>query len=154
MIAPYQTALSPREKIEITTEHRESIACLVLREGFSKFENGRAFPLETSPFVIGRARSCQLIIDMTEVSRQHAALIVEGGQVFVADLNSANGTFLNGQPLASGERRRLRAGDRISLGTVCGLELDDPGETDQMLPIVLTQAQSGLTLDEGTSTVS
>ncbi|MGB8700738.1 MAG: FHA domain-containing protein [Thermosynechococcaceae cyanobacterium] len=50
------------------------------------------------------------------VSRVHAVIHVEGAQYFVEDLGSANGTYLNNTPLASGTRYRLRVGDRVSLG--------------------------------------
>ncbi|HLY25305.1 MAG TPA: FHA domain-containing protein [Aggregatilineales bacterium] len=150
MIAPYQTALL-REKIDVLTECSANAAFLVLRDGFSEYEHGRTFVLEATPFMIGRARTCQLIVDLPGVSRQHAQVILERGQVFVADMNSANGTYVNGQRLTSGERRRLRAGDRINLANMCMLELDDPGETDGMLPVELPLA--GLTLDESETKV-
>jgi pSer/pThr/pTyr-binding forkhead associated (FHA) protein len=50
------------------------------------------------------------------VSRVHADIRVEGDAYYIEDVGSANGTYINHTPLASGNRHRLRSGDRISLG--------------------------------------
>ncbi|WP_036482107.1 FHA domain-containing protein [Myxosarcina sp. GI1] len=50
------------------------------------------------------------------VSRIHADLRVEGDIYFIEDVGSSNGTYVNHTSLIPGNRHRLRAGDRISLG--------------------------------------
>jgi ribosomal protein L40E len=50
------------------------------------------------------------------VSRIHADIRVEGDAYYIEDVGSANGTYINHTPLASGNRHKLRPGDRISLG--------------------------------------
>jgi pSer/pThr/pTyr-binding forkhead associated (FHA) protein len=50
------------------------------------------------------------------VSRIHADIRVEGDAYFIEDVGSSNGTYINHTPLPRGNRHRLRAGDRISLG--------------------------------------
>jgi pSer/pThr/pTyr-binding forkhead associated (FHA) protein len=50
------------------------------------------------------------------VSRIHADIRVEGDAYFIEDIGSSNGTYVNHNLLAKGNRHRLRAGDRISLG--------------------------------------
>jgi pSer/pThr/pTyr-binding forkhead associated (FHA) protein len=50
------------------------------------------------------------------VSRIHADVRVEGDAYYIEDVGSANGTYINHAPLMKGNRHRLRAGDRISLG--------------------------------------
>ncbi|HBB35095.1 MAG TPA: peptide-binding protein [Cyanobacteria bacterium UBA8803] len=50
------------------------------------------------------------------VSRVHADIRVEGDTYYIEDVGSANGTYINHTPLSSGNRHRLRTGDRISLG--------------------------------------
>jgi hypothetical protein len=67
------------------------------------------------PFTIGRDRSCELVLADAEVSRKHARLESQGGVVFVRDLESSNGTFLNGQRLTSAIE--TREGDAIDVGT-------------------------------------
>ena len=50
------------------------------------------------------------------VSRIHADIRVEGDTYFIEDRGSSNGTYINHSPLLTGNRHRLRTGDRISLG--------------------------------------
>lgn len=54
--------------------------------------------------------------DSDIVSRVHADIRAEGGIYYIEDSGSANGTYINHTPLPPGNRHRLRAGDRISLG--------------------------------------
>lgn len=50
------------------------------------------------------------------VSRTHADIRVEGDVYYIEDVGSSNGTYINNNPLAKGDRHRLRPGDRIALG--------------------------------------
>ncbi|MEO0769298.1 MAG: FHA domain-containing protein [Cyanobacteria bacterium J06649_4] len=54
--------------------------------------------------------------DSEIVSRVHANIRVEGDTYFLEDVGSSNGTYINGLPLPTGNRHRLRSGDRIALG--------------------------------------
>ena len=62
-------------------------------------------------------------VDLTEhnavdkgVSRRHATITQRDGILYIADNNSANGTYLNGQKLVANQPRILRDGDDIRLG--------------------------------------
>jgi pSer/pThr/pTyr-binding forkhead associated (FHA) protein len=50
------------------------------------------------------------------VSRFHADIRVDGDSLYIEDIGSANGTYVNHNVLPKGNRHLLRAGDRISLG--------------------------------------
>ena len=50
------------------------------------------------------------------VSRRHAELSRDGDNLYLNDLNSTNGTFLNGQKLTTGSPKRVHDGDEIRLG--------------------------------------
>lgn len=50
------------------------------------------------------------------VSRRHAAIIRKEGSLYLMDMGSANGTYLNGQKLVANQPRVLRDGDDIRLG--------------------------------------
>ena len=50
------------------------------------------------------------------VSRIHADIRVEADAYYIEDVGSSNGTYINNKPLSTGDRHRLRAGDRIALG--------------------------------------
>ncbi|WP_338016957.1 FHA domain-containing protein [Myxacorys almedinensis] len=54
--------------------------------------------------------------DSEIVSRIHADIRAEGDAYYIEDVGSSNGTYINNVPLPMGDRHRLRAGDRISLG--------------------------------------
>lgn len=73
----------------------------------------RRLPLE-SEVTIGRGDGCTVRLPARNVSRRHARLLCAGGTLFVEDLGSRNGTFLNGERLRG--RQRLRAGDRVRVG--------------------------------------
>jgi two-component system cell cycle response regulator len=71
--------------------------------------------------VMGRDDSADLVLTDTSVSRAHAAVRhMEDGRIVLEDLDSTNGTTVNGEPVTSTE---LRFGDRIELGGVL-LRLD------------------------------
>ncbi|MEL6222992.1 MAG: FHA domain-containing protein [Cyanobacteria bacterium J06627_8] len=54
--------------------------------------------------------------DSEIVSRIHADIRVEGDAYYIEDMGSSNGTYVNNMSLPSGNRHRLRSGDRIALG--------------------------------------
>lgn len=68
-----------------------------------------------TPATIGRGADADVVVDDPDVSRHHARLEAENGIVYVSDLESANGTYLNGRPLR--QAIELRPGDRIDVGT-------------------------------------
>ncbi len=68
------------------------------------------------PFVVGRSSDADLLLWDPEVSRRHARFENDGTTVFVSDLHSSNGTFLNGRGLT--ESVEVRPGDHIDVGTV------------------------------------
>jgi Protein of unknown function (DUF3662)/FHA domain len=74
---------------------------------------GRAHPITSRRFVIGRSRECDLSITDGNASRRHAEIVREGDTFFVVDLGSTNGTELNGRRVT---REELTDGDRITLG--------------------------------------
>jgi pSer/pThr/pTyr-binding forkhead associated (FHA) protein len=64
---------------------------------------------------IGRGAECELLIDDTYASSQHARLFGKNNSWYVEDLGSTNGTFVNDQKLAS--PAMVQQGDRIRVGT-------------------------------------
>jgi pSer/pThr/pTyr-binding forkhead associated (FHA) protein len=77
-------------------------------------EAGRQLPLD-SVVDIGREPSLPLHLDQdTQVSRRHARIAQQGGQVVVEDLGSTNGTYVNDQPISA--PRTLNPGDKVRIG--------------------------------------
>jgi pSer/pThr/pTyr-binding forkhead associated (FHA) protein len=69
----------------------------------------RVFPLKDST-VIGRAADCDISLAAAHLSRRHAQLFIIDGALFVKDLGSANGTFLNGKQVMEA---RVKRGDEL-----------------------------------------
>lgn len=79
-----------------------------------KYQGGE-FPLpETGEIVIGRSSELDMVLVEDMVSRRHAKITVTNGQIFIQDLGSTNGSFVNGEKI---KRSRLTEGDRILIGT-------------------------------------
>ncbi|MGB8520287.1 MAG: FHA domain-containing protein [Candidatus Tumulicola sp.] len=66
------------------------------------------------PFEVGRGRELDLVLRDPEVSRRHARFESQNGVVYVEDLHSRNGTFLNGRRV--GEAIEVRDGDAVDVG--------------------------------------
>jgi hypothetical protein len=75
------------------------------------------FALEPKPMLIGRSRSCDLVVNDTSVSRKHARLLVNATRVVIEDIGSANGVFVNGNRLEDGVPAGLADGDQIQVGS-------------------------------------
>ena len=86
-----------------------TVTFLVL-EGVDK---GRVFRDLSVPVTIGREEGNVLRLNDERISRYHAKIQMEDGDVIVTDLDSTNGTRVNG---ATVQIRRLRAGDQLSIG--------------------------------------
>lgn len=67
------------------------------------------------PFEVGRDSGTELVLRDPEVSRRHARFESQQGVVYVDDLKSRNGTFLNGRRVT--EAIEIRGGDEIDVGT-------------------------------------
>ena len=75
---------------------------------------GMTFPLEQEEILLGRDLANDITIGDPEVSRRHARFFMRDDNIFVEDLGSTNGTFLNGERISS--PKQLRVGDVITLG--------------------------------------
>lgn len=82
---------------------------------------GEKFLLQNLPLVIGRAEPAGLIIPNPNISRRHAQLTAGAQGYEIEDLNSSNGTFVNGERLQG--LRKLVDGDTLLLGNEIELRL-------------------------------
>src|SRR4029077_2082417 len=76
-------------------------------------DKGRVFQDLPLPLTIGREEGNQLRLNDERVSRFHAKVQQDTGDLILTDLESTNGTRVNGHVV---QIRRLRVGDRITLG--------------------------------------
>ena len=86
---------------------------LVIQSGA---DAGKVFSVGTTPLVAGRQPGVDILLNDTQVSRRHASFQIINGSLTVTDLGSANGTTLNGQPLAANQPVLFSPGDRLQLG--------------------------------------
>ena len=67
----------------------------------------------SDPVTIGRNRASSIKLNLPSVSRQHAKIFYEGGTLWVEDLGSSNGTFINKEQV---HRARVHSGDIVQCG--------------------------------------
>lgn len=78
---------------------------------------GKRFDISSAALRIGRSSSSDVQIPDEELSRNHCMIEVSAdGALTIADLASANGTFVNGENI-EGDTKPLKAGDEVSIGT-------------------------------------
>lgn len=95
---------------------------------------GRRIRLQFGVVIIGRhPRKCQMIFEHPAISRQHCQLVVDRRAVLIRDLQSSNGTFVNGRRV---EEIELVDGDCIRIGkAILKLVWVGPPGTDEKLPL-------------------
>lgn len=122
-------------------------AMLVLQRGA---EAGRRWPLDRArPITIGRSEECEIHLPDRQVSRQHARISWSGDAYYLEDLESKNGTHLNGQEV-QGAIAPLHDGDEIQIALRIKLAFVDAGAT---APLTLDVENQGLRLDKDTRQV-
>jgi pSer/pThr/pTyr-binding forkhead associated (FHA) protein len=75
---------------------------------------GNTIELRGGQLLIGRSAMCRLVLDDPLVSRQHAEFRQVGDSVFLFDLKSVNGVFLNGKRVD--QKQEVRPGDKVLIG--------------------------------------
>ncbi len=94
----------------------------------------RHVPIRSTPFRIGRRTDLSLSLACSSVSKEHAEIFEQDGAIWIRDLNSTNGTYVNGERLHDNPAR-LKEGDIVQVATVVfrvGREQHVPTETGTM----------------------
>ena len=91
------------------------------------FHGRRRFYLAGGDLVVGRDPASGIHVDDPRISRIHAAFRRRGRAVYVEDLGSSSGTFVNGQAVTAA--RELRTGDIVTFGDV-SMRFDQPTRRD------------------------
>jgi hypothetical protein len=92
---------------------RRSVRLVVQRS--PSLKKGAAFPVNSAPVTIGRGDQNNLVLDGDEfASSRHARIEARGDGVWVQDLESTNGTFVNGARVVGAER--MSSGDILRVG--------------------------------------
>ena len=100
------------------------------------------FPLGERPITLGRGAECDLVLADERASRMHCGIRRWDGDFYLKDLDSKNGTFVNGQRIDG--LVKLNPGDRIRVGAlVFSFESDLPKGDQTILREVHEEIDSG-----------
>jgi hypothetical protein len=86
-------------------------AALVIRAGGGRA--GESYPLQGDRLTVGRRPDSDIFLDDVTVSRDHAVLVRRGGDFYLDDCGSLNGTYVNRRRI---ESHRLADGDELQVG--------------------------------------
>src|SRR3954465_943442 len=95
---------------------------------------GQTFLVTEEPLTIGREPSNHVHAPDLSLSRAHSVLVTDRDGVMLTDLDSANGTFINGIPITT---RLLEHGDQIKMGDSVFLFLHDPANVAETSAVEL-----------------
>ena len=98
-----------------------SKSSVMLLKGLNQEHQGRIFDIKDR-LMMGRSRKCDVLLEDGLVSRNHAVFEVVDDQLYLSDLSSRNGTFLNQDPIEG--RLLLKHGDKVRVGRSEFLFLD------------------------------
>ncbi|MCC6905396.1 MAG: FHA domain-containing protein [Anaerolineae bacterium] len=129
---------------------RKDLPVVVMTQGALR---GHQWVMYSDELVIGRGATCDIVLPERAVSREHARIWREGRRFLVQDLDSKNGTFVNGQPAS--DPVELHEGDELQIALAVTLRFISQEATMPLemgsLPDVTPR---GITLDERTRQVT
>jgi hypothetical protein len=99
------------EPVDVTDEVDRAGAALVVRSGGGRA--GESFTIDRDRMSIGRTPDAAVFLDDVTVSRNHALLVRRDDGLYIDDLGSLNGTYVNRRRI---ESHRLEEGDEIQVG--------------------------------------
>jgi hypothetical protein len=106
--------VDPSPKPPTSPALRPAARSYVLRFISGKYQGGE-FPVAIDKqILIGRSSDLDMVLVEDMVSRKHARIAMQTDQIWIEDLGSTNGTFVNGEKI---KRARLKEGDRVLIGT-------------------------------------
>src|SRR5271165_4327408 len=117
----------PSPKAPTSIAPRSDGRSFVLRFISGKYQGGE-FPIATDKqILVGRSSDLDMVLVEDMVSRKHARINLQADGIWIEDLGSTNGTFVNGEKI---KRARLKEGDRILIGTSILKVIAGDGSTD------------------------
>lgn len=105
------------------------------------FERGRVFSNLATPVTIGREEDNTIQLNDERVSRFHVKIQEDGGRIILTDLDSTNGTRINGHPV---QVRVLQHGDQMSIGRSLLLF----GSDHEIDEVIRAEGEAGPSTDE------
>ncbi len=108
--ASFQAISEPSAPAYVTDVGVSDVPVLVVRKGV---EVGERFYLEKPELTIGRDPESDIFLNDVTVSRMHARLHIDGGEVTIVDAGSLNGTYVNNEVVGDA---LLASGDSVQIG--------------------------------------
>jgi len=105
---------SPKAPAPTSPAPRAGGRSYVLRFISGKYQGGEFPVAPDKQILIGRSSDLDMVLVEDMVSRKHARIAMQADQIWIEDLGSTNGTFVNGEKI---KRARLKEGDRVLIGT-------------------------------------
>lgn len=145
---PLQQDAAPAFEAELSFHGNEEQTSEVQISGepYIKFmysSHTESIRLKGNKWVAGRDSIAQVQLDDKKASRQHFCIEKVGEQFFIKDLQSANGTLLNGQELPPHESKEIKSGDIITVNQLTMIfEMRDLSFSEKLKDLPL-QAYSG-----------
>lgn len=102
--------------------------------GLSENTSGQRFALDREEILIGRGTGCHIQLKDPKVSRKHAKIKIQTGQLTIEDLDSTQGVLINGERV---DECQLKDGDRVQLGDT---QLQVEFEQDSIKTVMAPQA--------------
>jgi hypothetical protein len=72
--------------------------------------------LDSPSVSVGRSAGCTIVLDTDTISRYHFSITYDGKEVKISDMDSANGTFIDGAQLGADESKLLLGGEELQIG--------------------------------------
>jgi predicted component of type VI protein secretion system len=122
---------------------------VVLTPGSSQ---GKKIPVNRTPFLIGRDPKCHLRPSSPMVSSQHCSIQVKQRKLYVSDLGSTNGTFLN--EVRVDKEVEIQHADRLRIGPLMlAVSVETGTPVDQPTPLPPSRAKVEVVDDEAVAAV-
>jgi len=136
------TSVTRDNEVAAAKPHSRDRACVLVLSGSRV---GSLFHLERAEMIVGRSQRADIAVDDDGVSRSHARLRREGEAVWLEDLGSRNGTFVNGVRVRG--PIRLADGDKVQLGrgTILKFTYHDALDDSYQERLIESALRDGLT---------
>ena len=121
---------------------------VVLSEGLT----GKTFEIKAEKSTLGRLEDNTICISEPSISSHHCEILLKGSDVFIKDLDSTNGTYINGERITESA---LKAGQILRLGHVqARLETGDPTQPKSVDKTMIITRGVKSELETGTKNVA
>jgi pSer/pThr/pTyr-binding forkhead associated (FHA) protein len=108
---------------------------------------GEHWVLGETPLVVGREEPADALVEDDTLSRSHFLVVREGLEFFLVDLNSSNGTWVNGQPVTA---HRLKSGEIVVAGdSAFCFRVTVPSPTTAPIPLQLLRKSEETVVQPG-----